>query len=458
MTVPLLLSAVTLFAAPGRGDYAVVVNDETYADGAWKAVADALVRRHGGALVRYDDAVTDALPALRRHFPRHACFVARPENCGRAYVARVHVMMRQLDEDPYPDAIWGIVTGYEPADALRIAAHDTPLVVKRCLTATVGAPLDAYETGLMFNELKAGVMWEKAAGAVERRACPQDTTRRIVDALNDWKPDVFITSGHATERNWMIGYSYRNGTFTCADGDLCGVDTRGRRHPVRSPNPKVHLPVGNCLIAHIDRRDCMALALMRSAGVLQMVGYTVPTGYGYGGWGVKDYFSELQAGRFTLAEAHYANQLALIYNLERLGKNTPGRARGGLRGDRDTVVLYGDPAWEARMKQRTLPWTQQLVERDGTCTFTVTANERGDWDNRPVVHLLDERITDVTVTAGGAYRPVIGDNFILVKFNEGLRPMKGNRGGPVPVRGDFEKGDTFVVRFTAKTIERGSAR
>ena len=40
-------------------------------------------------------------------------------------------------------------------------------------------------------------------------------------------------------------------------------------------------------------------------------------------------FSELQAGRFTLAEAHYANQVALIYNLERIGINKEGPARGG---------------------------------------------------------------------------------------------------------------------------------
>ena len=68
-------------------------------------------------------------------------------------------------------------------------------------------------------------------------------------------------------------------------------------------------------MGHIDGPDAMALAFMNSAGVDQMIGYTVPTWYGYGGWGMLDYFVE-QPGRFTLAEAFYANQQALIHRLE----------------------------------------------------------------------------------------------------------------------------------------------
>ncbi len=301
----------------------------------------------------------------------------------------------------------------------------------------------------MFNELRPKSMWNKATGKeVTAKPCPQDTTKMIVDSLNDYKPDVFITSGHATEKNWQLGFSYRNGYFKCKDGQLYGQDTSGKRHDVNSPNPKVHLPVGNCLIAHISSRECMALALMHSAGVHQMVGYTIPTWYGYGGWGVKDYFSELQAGRFSLAEAHYANQVALIYNLESLPKTS--RHLRGLRADRDVVVLYGDPAWEARMPTRKLPWTQSLTEKDGTYTFTITTNKRGDWDNRPIVHLMDDRLTDIKVIAGKEFNPVITDNFILIKFNEGVLPMKGNRGESIPIKGEFDEGKSFKVKFTAK--------
>ena len=313
----LLLASALAFpamasVAKAAHDYAVLVSKSTHADPEWKPVVEALQKKHEGIVIEFEGAVGEILPQLRKHFPKYAGIVAKPEEAGRKFVEQVHQLSRQLDDDPYPDLIWGIITGYQAADALRIAKHSEPLQAKRALTGTVGSPLDAYEEGVMFSELTAKAMWKKKPGEkVTQEGCGQDTTKLIVDSLNQGRPDVFITSGHATERDWQLGFSYRNGYFRCKDGQLYGLDTQGKRHPVNSPNPKVHLPVGNCLIAHIPDRQCMALALMHSAGVHQMVGYTIPTWYGYGGWGVKDYFSELQAGRFTLAEAHYANQVAL---------------------------------------------------------------------------------------------------------------------------------------------------
>lgn len=450
-----LLAALTILAgtltAAAAEDYAIVVSKATHGNIEWKPVVDALKDKHKGTVIVYDKNLDETLPELRKLFPKHTCFVATPEEAGRAFVAFAHQLSRQLDSDPYPDTIWGVVTGYDAGDALRIAKHAEPLQVRRALSGTVGSPLDAYDEGVMFNELKAKSMWDKPSGEkVSAKTCPQDTTKLIVDALNNDKPDVFITSGHATETNWQLGFSYRNGYFKCKNGQLYGQDTDGKRHDVHSSNPKVHLPVGNCLIAHISNRECMALALMHSAGVHQMVGYTIPTWYGYGGWGVKNYFSELQAGRFSLAEAHYANQAALIYNLESLPETS--RHLRGLRADRDVVVLYGDPAWDARMPKRPLPWTQSLTENEGVYTFTVTANERGDWDNRPVVHLMNNRLTDIKLLEGANYKPVITDNFILIKFNEGVLPMKGNRGESIPIKGDFEKGQSFTIKFSGRKI------
>lgn len=431
--------------------YAIVVSKETHAHADWAPVVEALRSKYSGIVIEYEKNLSESLPALQAAFPKYTCIVAKPEDAGRAFVADAHQLTRQLDADPYPDTIWAIVTGYEPADALRIAKHAEPLTVKRALSGTVGSPLDAYDEGVMFNELKANAMWEKVSGqTVARKSCPQDTTKLIVDSLNDYKPDVFITSGHATERDWQLGFTYRNGYFKCKNGQLFGQDSSGGRHDIKSPNPKVHLPVGNCLIAHVSNRECMALALMHSAGVNQMVGYTIPTGYGYGGWGVKDYFSELQAGRFSLSEAHHANQIALNYNIETLAK--AGKRIHGLSGDRDVVVLYGDPAWEARMPKRQLPWTQTLSKKGGIYTFTVTANERGDWDNRPVIQLLAKRLTNVKLLTGEELNPVIGDNFILIKFNKGVAPMKGNRGEAIPIRGDYEKGQTFTITFSGEVI------
>lgn len=453
MLISLLFVWCTSSEAAQR--YAVVVKKNTLADAEWKPVVEALQKKYEGArVIEYADAVTESLPELKKYFPRYTCFVAKPEEASRVFVTTVHRLTRLLDRDPYADTVWGILTGYEAADALRIARLAEPLTVKRVLTGTVGAPLDAYEEGRMFNELKANTMWEKLSGKeVTAKECPQDTIKLIVDSLNEYAPDVFITSGHATESDWQPGYGYKNGSFRCENGQLYGLDKNGSRFDVKSPNPKVHLPVGNCLIGHIKQRDCMALALIHSAGVNQLVGYTITTGYGYGGWGVKDYFSELQAGRFTLAEAHHANQIALIYNLEKNGLNREGESRGGMRGDRDTVVLYGDPAWDARMPVRELPWSQSMTEDNGNYTFTIKANVRGDWDNRPVVHFLGHRIQDVKITKGSELNPVIMDDFILVDFNKDVQPMKGNQGETIPVNGDYNHGDTFVITFSASQVD-----
>lgn len=449
-----LMAVVAGQAAAGeKYDYAIVVSEATYGDLAWRPAVDALKEKHGGVVLRYAEDVGEVLDSLKDVFAKYTCFVCTSEEATRDFVGQVHRLTRRLDDDPYGDTIWGIVTGYDAADAVRIAKHSEPLVVRRALCPTVGAQLGSYDEGRMFNELAANQMWEKVAGGEQTaKSCATDTTKAIVDSLVDYKPDVFITSGHATERNWMIGFSYRNGFFKCKNGQWYGEDTQKNRFDIDSPNPKVFLGIGNCLIGHIPDRECMALAMMRTGGFYQFVGYTIPTGYGYGGWGVKDYFSELQAGRFTLAEANYVNNQALVYELEKRGLNNDKKFRGGPRGDRDVVVLYGDPAWEAKMPERQLPWSQELSESDGIYTFTMTANERGDWDNRPVVHLLDHRICDVKVIEGSDPGAVITDNFILVPLNKGLLPMKGNRGEDIPIEGDFEKGQQFRIVFKAEQI------
>ena len=102
------------------------------------------------------------------------------------------------------------------------------------------------------------------------------------------------------------------------------------------------------------------------------------------------------------------------------------------------------------MPRRRRPWTQTLSEKDGVYTFTVTTNERGDWDNRPVVHLLPERLSNIQLLSGAGLNPVVADDFILIKFNKGIAPMKGNRGETIPIRGDFEKGQTFTVTFSGR--------
>lgn len=413
----LALPASAAEAAPQKSSYLVIAKKSTLADAAWQAVVTALQTKHGGALATYETSVNEVLGALRKEFPRYTCFVAPPDEADRAFVGQVHQLTRQLDDDIYTDTRWGILTGYDAANALAIARHNEPLTVHKVGSGTQFA-MDMVEEGLWYDELVQGKMVrKKMGGAPETLKVEPDTTKALVEMLNDYQPDCLITSGHATEQNWQIGFSYRNGFFLSKDGQMYGSDMRQKRFEVKSDNPKVYLAVGNCLMGHIKDRDSMALAWMNSAGVRQMIGYTVPSWFGYAGWGCLDYFIE-QPGRYTLTEAFLANHHALIHLLDK----EPSR---GLTYDRDVLAFYGDPKWEARMADRTKAWEQSLVGKDGTFTFEIKPNrgeatfkpidtngsQRG---GRPIVGFFPARLKDVEIVSGADLNPVITDDFILI--------------------------------------------
>ena len=447
------------------GGYCVVVSQATVEDPRWNPVVDALVSKHGAQVVPYGGSVGDSLPALRDQFPRHICFVAKPAEVTREFVMEVNRLTRRLDDDPYGDAIWGILTGYDEACALRIARHAEPLEIHRVAAATE-VELSVCDEGMWYCELTQGKMVRKLPGKEpENLPAPSDTTEAMALALNRYQAQLFVTSGHATERDWQIGYRYRGGQFRSEKGQLFGLDTQGRKFPIRSDNPKVYLPVGNCLMGHIDGTEAMALAFMNSAGVNQMIGYTVSTWYGYGGWGLLDYFVE-QPGRFTLAEAFFANQQALIHRLETyfpgadadhpVGELSPkARQAGlsladarGLKHDRDVVAFYGDPAWVARMAPGRLAWEQILCQKDGEYRLEIkplrgeksfqpintNGSQRG---GRPIVQRLPHRIRpdSVRILQGADLEPLVTDDFILV---------------PLPQESDAKR--TYQVVFRASRV------
>ena len=417
-------------AAPGAraempaGGYAIVVSEQTRADPAWAEVVAALMEKHRDrqpVVIAWTASPDEAVPRLAECRPRYACFVATPAEATRGFVAHVHRLARKLDDDPYGDVLWGILTGFDAANALAIARTAEPLVVRRVTSGTELA-MDRVVEGVWFCELTPNRMVRKEAGGEPREEQgPDDTTAALAARLTDGVTDLFVTSGHATERDWQIGFRYRNGSFRSGGGHLRGEDTAGRRIPIESPNPKLWLPVGNCLAGHIDAPDALALAFMNSAGVRQMIGYTVPTWFGYAGWGMLDYFVE-QPGRFALCEAFHANGHALVHRLE---TQAAPRDTHGLHFDRDVLAFYGDPAWEARMAPGKMSFGQRLDEDDGTFTLVITpldgarsfapvntnGSQRG---GRPVVQFLPRRIGRAEILEGAEWKPVVTDDFVLV--------------------------------------------
>ena len=421
-----------------NGGYVVITSKATAADPSWQAVAAVLARKHQGQTVVFGESPSELAARLKGDdAPRWICWVARPEELGAKPVAEMHRLARGLDGDPFTDCRWGIVTGGDVTAAARMAEESKPLIVRR-VGASTSFAADCVESGRWFSEFTAGETWVKEPGKpVRKERGADDSTASIVRYLNEEKPDCFITSGHATELNWEPGYRYRNGHFIQRGGVLTGKALDDSEHEVNSPNPKVYLPVGNCLMGNIPAtNECMALAWMNSGAARQMIGYTVPTWFGYAGWGVLDYFLE-QPGRFTLAEAYLANQLALEWKLGQADPAlaekapAPGTTAGagdaaGLLHDRDVTVFYGDPKWEARMASGPLRWKETLVEgKPGEFTWTITpqagdktfapvdtnGSQRG---GRPLIAFLPRRCTGATLLEGAQWKPILGDDFILL--------------------------------------------
>jgi len=177
-------SALAVARTPGP-DYAIVVSRATQADRDWRRVVEVLREKHRGAVIVFDASVEEAQPKLRALFPRYACFVARPGEVSRRFVAQVHRLTCRLDDDPYPDCFWGILTGYDAANALRLAEQQEPLTVRKVVAGTE-ISLDMCEEGRWYSELETGHWTRKEKGGEpEVLSGASDTTEALVSAELD---------------------------------------------------------------------------------------------------------------------------------------------------------------------------------------------------------------------------------------------------------------------------------
>ena len=180
-------------AADRPAGYVIVVSEETLADPAWVKVVAALFEKHHerpAITITWRAAPDEALEKLAEHRPRYACFVARPEEAGREFVAAVHQLCRRIDDDPYGDVLWGILTGFDAANALAIAETSAPLVIRR-VTAGTELAMDRVVEGEWFCELTRNRMVRKVAGGEAREMKgPDDTTAALAARLTDGQTDL----------------------------------------------------------------------------------------------------------------------------------------------------------------------------------------------------------------------------------------------------------------------------
>jgi hypothetical protein len=454
----LIAVASLMPCAAGKERYAVVLGKATLDRPAWKAVADALVEKHEGEVVLYERHVSECRKPLAHLRPRYTAFVEPPENIGRMYVAAVHRLTRRLDPDPYGDTLWGIVSAATPEGALRVARATEPATVRTALTLT-GMNDRLLDRFVTISDARRGDLVRKDAKGEVTRSNDRsaDRTALFADTLREMKPDLVVGSGHATETNLEMSFS--RGNTLCGDGEWYGLTGGGERIPfATNDHPCVYLGAGNCLIGNFKRRpDTMAPTLLNAYGFNQFVGYTVPTWYGKGGWGTYKLWQHL-AGRYSLAEAWFFNNQAIIHTLHdkypevanrhltvsEESHGIPvdevarlGRDASGMLFDRDVVAFYGDPALRVTLDPTKMPAgvMMSLVKERGRYILSVAmAETRGSVrPDSPLCLWLPERLDDIQILAGKEYEPLVTDDFIMV------------------TKPDYEPGRTWKVVFTGRS-------
>ncbi|MFC1765068.1 ankyrin repeat domain-containing protein, partial [Planctomycetota bacterium] len=319
-----------------------------------------------------------------------------------------------LDDDPYEDAIWAVLTGFVAEDALRIV-DAKPLVAQKMLSNHNGDWLDWFEEGVSLDASKKFI--KKSNGIKQQLEAPKENLPIFVEVLNQDDCDIVMTGAHGSEHAFYLGYpdTATDGYITHNEqGDIYGIDTLGNVHSVNAKKLKIYHAASNCYIGHIDRKSCYSLAWIHN-GVNAFWGrlYATERDHVYS---VAGYFMALQ-GRHTFAEAAYANWLMSRFSEYKLLDLHPWWDM-----TEKTNVLYGDPAWEARVRHTTDPAYSQDLNfehlSDGLIKITVSitvSNQFNAWMPavRPVV-LLPLRIHEAKVQHTDLDKMDVADNFIVL--------------------------------------------
>jgi len=357
------------------GRYAIVVSNATNNDPAWRAVVDTLYykyRRDAQVFV-WNSSVNEVRDALASYKPDFVAFVCRPApELSETFIRTVQQMLRQLDTDPYGDAVWGIITGYEAADAMRIAR--TPgLIIRTTVSNTWQGnyyqypPLRPFYQCVGTNETQGGphVYYSFSDGTtldtMDYGNIPHDRSVPFAnwlnaETLNIQLPghpplqgtfDFLISSSHGNVSEWMVHYpsADEEGFFRSNAGQYRADTYNSGTININSTNPKLWISGGNCLVGNPNSINNLCYAWLHSAGGIGFVGYMVTTWYGYQGWGTNSRFIYFP-GLHNFAQAHYAVNQSLLFDR---ANGTPGYNPSGLDYDRDAVAVYGDPAANVKM-------------------------------------------------------------------------------------------------------------
>lgn len=437
------------------GRYAIVVRRETAA-GPWGRVVQALEAKHGGKTFAYDRSPDEVRAAAGSFRPRYVAFVCEPTEDFPAFAPVANRFCRELDDDPYVDAIWGILTGLDHEHALKLATAE-PVTIRRAFTKTLGHWLDWVPEGDYATEWTRdrGELGEKKPGEgfALKPGGPKDDSadaRYVHGLLAEDRFDLIIGSGHGGHHDWMLMYPRGRGYLTARDGGLT-MTAPGVELPLAAARPKIYWAVGNCLTGVVNTprnsfKNSYALAWMNN-GARQYLGAVQSTWYELN-WNMADWFLK-QEGRWTFAESLF---LLRQWSQYLLAENVvSGRDREGTEFTDAIFVLYGDPALAGRVEKTRDPALAETLEvaDEGEpgrvrITYTVKVNFVGEGPKRTAerfdgwrifAHLLPFSVADAKVESTDFAKVVLPGETIVWDAGKGLKV-----------------GDERRVTFTAKRL------
>jgi hypothetical protein len=347
--------------------YAVLIKQATYDDPAWQAVADALLTKYDGQLFIWTSLINEVQGDLAAYRPTHVAMVGDWMTSSGPFVQSAWTFMRGLDADPYCDAVWAVVTGYDAQDALNVVTGPDGFEVKTVLSGTSSCDLAYHIQGISTNEATYNRYYVKHADSEETTEYndgPTDRTEWLVTMLNEgvdifaYDPvDIFYTSGHGAHNMWQMHYpsSGYEGYFRSSPGQAYGDPYSGPNININSDHPRIYFGLGNCNIGRIVNSGSMAPAWIHTGGAYHYTGYVINEGsYSHQHGGTKAYFYRV-ARYNTWAESWYLGNQALRFDQI---NNTPGANPPDLNGGRPGYTSK----WGERHPAMILPFRAENIE------------------------------------------------------------------------------------------------
>lgn len=468
--------------------FTILFSAETMQDAAWRNVVLALQAKHRNAgrtvtLMEVKEWTEEELTrCLKAGKSRYAAVVAKPQEVNRVLFMNIHRASRRMDDDPWGDCLCGVITGHEPEDALRVAVANKPLVMKRLL-ATTNVDASRFEHSYCITDWTGAPILEQSGYTEPTQTLFDPNTpegkekltaglqKQFAEQLETARPQMIVSSSHATQFNLEMPFGLgviipSGGEFYQASPEQLSTykkalraaySGKGELHrkwveeqklePIKPDGePRIWLAAGNCLFGDAyNSAESMSVTALSNYTCNQVVGYTVPSWYGEGGWGTMGTLLGNAEGT-SLAEAWFLNnqfilhrthsiapallnvrfsdremtalsqrQMLLDMQKEQIDFARMGnylRDSIGLIHDRDVVAFYGDPTWKAVVNEsNTKPAFR--ITWNGNESFTVSSEKGG---KARIGILFPASVSSDKVKGCDAEDAVFTNDYIL--FNE----------------------------------------